>query len=185
MNFNIVYPFFILIVALLTGCNDYKEEFSKVEGLTVERDELVLTSGSGKEKTKYEFNIKENSDLAISMLQHKDTVIVLRNVKWHTFVAVTICQGQPTKALLYKYVTNTEFILACLTWGITTVLIGFGCYYGFEYIDDWKFKEVTMLRKQIASLKYDAEEDEHYFKKELDRLEKENDYLQQLLQKRK
>lgn len=184
MNFNIVYPFFILIVALLTGCNDYKEEFSKVEGLTVEKDELVLTSGSGKEKTEYNFNIKENSDLAISMLQHKDTVIVLRNVQWHTFVAVTICQGQPTKALLYKYVANTEFILACLTWAIFIVLIAFGCYYGYEYTIEWRLKEIGTLKKQIISLKYDAEEDKHYFKRELERLEKENDYLQQQLQRR-
>ena len=61
-----------LVIIFFTGCNEYKEEISKVESLTIERDNLVIASGrSSKQNTKYNFNIKENSDLAISMLIKK------------------------------------------------------------------------------------------------------------------
>lgn len=170
--------FALLLCLFLNSCGSFKE--------TVQKDRLYLSSDSLKILVRVSMlpNIKITDSpelyLAVKTKKTGDVIISLKDSR--VFGIVSFINGIPFEGTFYKFEADSNEIIAYII-SITFILvsiIGFSFVYNYYDSRNRQLRdEYKEINKNIAK---DFEKTELTFKKEIQRLEKENDYLQQQLQ---
>lgn len=169
---------FLAFIFALCSCGSFKE--------TVHEERLHLSYDSSEIVVNAPMipNIKiiDNPELYLSV-ETKKTGDVIISLKGSRILCVlTLINGIPFKGIFYKFEPDSNEIIAYII-GIAFIVVSIiGLTFLYNYYDSWNRKLRDEYKEEKKSIAREFEQTELALKKEIQRLEKENDYLQQQLQ---
>lgn len=170
--------FFLAFIFALCSCGSFKETVHKERlHLSYDSSEIVVNAPMIP-------NIKiiENPELYLSV-ETKKTGDVIINLKGsRIFCVLTLINGIPIKGMFYKFEPDSNEIIAYIICSAFILVSIIGFTFVYNYYDSWNKQLRDEYKEENKRIINEFEQTELSFKKEIQRLEKENDYLQQQLQ---
>lgn len=172
---------YLFLALLISSCGSFKE--------TVHKDYLSFSSDSSEiivyKGSLPNIKIMNHPELYLAVKTKKtgDVIINIKNER--VFGSLTLINGMPFEGTFYKFEPDSNIVVSYIVGVVLIVISIIVSFFLSLYYDSWNYKKREEYANDLKNMLEEYKKSELAFKKEIERLEKENDYLQQQLQKRK